>query len=326
MRANTVRGFSMIELLVSLSVIGILVSLLLTGIQAARESSRKLECQNNLRQFGIALQNFASRHKAFPMGEDGKQFPAQVHLLNDLDAGSIASKIDLNTVPNVGSNRGIVNLHSPTVFRCPSDPNADEMSCSYAACSGVNAMMLDPQQLAETQMVLPNSRVAENLGAFESKRAVRLSEFSDGLSQTIAFSDVMVGSQRQVRVGPGRPFNNIALLEQMEMHDPAAANFFAHRCAEITNQHSDWLLTFSRIWFEGGSNNYNNILPPNYRVPDCGRGIFSLFGVRSSRSYHRGGVNSVWGDGRVSFESNEIDIKVWRSAATRQGHETAPSE
>ena len=124
------RGFTLVELLVVISIIGILIALLLPAISAVRETARRAACSNNLTQLGVALQNYESAHGALPPGTVDRQGPIHnvargyqmswiVQLLPYLDEGSTAKHVDFSAGAYDPKNAAVRGL-SLTLLRCPS--------------------------------------------------------------------------------------------------------------------------------------------------------------------------------------------------------------
>ncbi len=141
-------GFTLIELLVVISIIAVLIGLLLPAVQASREAARRLQCTNNLKQSGIAVQSFHNTQQTLPNmsfcgggAEDTnpgmqnifyrfRHYPVAFELLQYLEQGNLYNQFNLNlaatsTVPT-GASGGLTNAqlaNAPlTVFLCPSMP------------------------------------------------------------------------------------------------------------------------------------------------------------------------------------------------------------
>lgn len=99
------RGFTLVELLVVMAIIGVLTGLLLPAVQAARESARRTQCQNNLKQIGLGLLQYHDEHRAFPVGcvewrpwlnTTNRQLAWSAYLLPYLEQKPLFDSLDLD--------------------------------------------------------------------------------------------------------------------------------------------------------------------------------------------------------------------------------------
>ena len=119
-------GFSLVELLVVITIIGILISILLPAVQSAREAARRVSCLSNLRQIGIGSQSYHVAHNCFPVGcadwkpqGKGKQIAWSVFLLPYIEQENIHKLFDLNAAYNAAANRTATRSIDST-YLCPS--------------------------------------------------------------------------------------------------------------------------------------------------------------------------------------------------------------
>ncbi|HEX3601865.1 MAG TPA: DUF1559 domain-containing protein, partial [Lacipirellulaceae bacterium] len=127
-RAKLVEGFTLVELLVVIAIIGILVALLLPAIQAARESARRMQCTNNLKQVGIALLNYENSKKSLPPGSSyGRTDPKEqkgtwvVFILPFLEEPAISSQYDFTKYPDESPNLDLAGKVLIKTLICPTD-------------------------------------------------------------------------------------------------------------------------------------------------------------------------------------------------------------
>jgi len=127
-------AFTLVELLVVIAIIGVLIALLLPAIQAARESSRRAACQNNLHQIGVAIQNYLARHDQFPAGKKysgDRSLPAtqsvgwSAFLLSDLEQGQAMGQIDFKVAISDPKNLPITSQVIP-IYICPSTARLEQ--------------------------------------------------------------------------------------------------------------------------------------------------------------------------------------------------------
>ncbi len=180
-----------------IAIVGVLVALLLPAIQSARESSRRSNCTNNLRQFGVALQNFHDSHRKFPAGRGSpppKIFSALAFLLPYVEEQALEGMIDFTQAPVFVVVAGIpysgdANKFAATtplpLLLCPSDivhervPGSDFAATNYAACAGSG--------------VPDSGTISPGDGVFFYGSEISFRHITDGSSHTVAFGERTLG-------------------------------------------------------------------------------------------------------------------------------------
>jgi prepilin-type N-terminal cleavage/methylation domain-containing protein/prepilin-type processing-associated H-X9-DG protein len=205
-------GLTLVELLVVIAIIGILIALLLPAVQATREAARRLQCANNLKQIGLALQNYHDAHRSFPIGgtaNGGHGYSWWVRVLPYLEENTIYEKFDRKN-PDAGwrgsspENLQLLSGVKFGVMYCPSSPVpplADPKLPQTPDWPGVN--IATPSYTGISGAVdHPTTR--DSTGSFGGKQygkisfggvlikgpGVRIKKITDGTSKT-----VMVGEQ-----------------------------------------------------------------------------------------------------------------------------------
>ncbi len=199
-------AFTLVELLVVIAIIGILVSLLLPAIQAASEAGRRAECQNHLKQLGLAILSYHDAQKTFPMGrERTDQFGVSwaFRLLPQLEESAVYASRD--TTKRVDDPKNIRAMRTPIrVYACPSrraaaaDRNFDNNDAAplvtdaatlgdYAANAGFDVLA---GMIPGTSDFLPPSQIdMRYTGPIFSGSQISGKRVTDGLSSTLAVGE-----------------------------------------------------------------------------------------------------------------------------------------
>ncbi len=337
-RGRSTPGFTLIELLVSLSIIALLIGLLLPAVQAAREAARRTQCLNNLRQMGLALQNYAGVHTTFPYMNVGfgrapgggnagiGHYSAHSSLLPFLDEIPLYAALNFDVPTAAEAAAGLSSNHDPhpanhtvaaTVvasFLCPSDPEQKGgpwAGTNYRANIGT---------LIDVQPGRAAPREGVN-GAFVPIDTLAPSNFRDGLSQTVAFGE----KPRGLSGGRFRPFvgyglDSMLLYTNKEELIAICRSLPAEPTRFENEVGSRWLQPYMKYTF------YNHNAGPNADVPDCIGGWCCdnpplHNGLFTARSYHPGVVVVVFADGHARSVNDSIEWWVWRALGTRDGGE-----
>jgi prepilin-type N-terminal cleavage/methylation domain-containing protein/prepilin-type processing-associated H-X9-DG protein len=322
-------GFSLVELLVVITIIGVLVAMLLPAVQSAREAARRLQCANNLKQLGLALHNYHSQHNCFPgLGDSSlASYSVQARLLPFVEQTSLQNLIDFSQALYLGTSHSqSMNPAEATaaktriaLFRCPSDASEDLFTENSDVLAGGNYVICTASGTGTTYDV----RYATD-GMFYYGSALGCRDMRDGTSNTMVLSESILGSRAAASTQSITPKGNDRLAGfsgQSPNSNSAGLNGLVNPdLAERAKLCQLWYGNRSFGWIVGKpmATTYSAYLLPNDPTPD----VFSMsIGFFAARSFHPGGVNATFGDGSVHFVNDQIGQEVWRSLATRAGGE-----
>jgi prepilin-type N-terminal cleavage/methylation domain-containing protein len=185
-------GFTLIELLVVIAIIGVLVALTLPAVQSAREASRRTQCQNSLKQLGIALNSYVTSTDSFPIGYIASPNPPggaapgwawSSAILAQLEQGPVFNALNINLAIDVPAN-ATVRTSALAVYVCPSDRDVGAFSVTSQVTGGPVA--------AQTTSYAANGGTngsASPNGMFQMNRSVGPKNVKDGLSNTFAVGE-----------------------------------------------------------------------------------------------------------------------------------------
>ena len=344
MRTPLRRGFTLIELLVVIAIIGVLIGLLLPAVQAAREAARRAQCVNNLKQIGLALHNYHDVTGSVPWGfgwpsgapiQDSwsMQSSALVFLLPYVEQGTLYNALNFsirgdNFQPG-GLTNSTITRATINVFMCPSDLNrltGADAGNNYVICAGATQNDLNygfpPNYSADAYIGIgvPVIRANGKIPGFR--------DITDGLSQTIAFSEVVKGIGGANAYDPLSPSSTVYSVSSTQTGFPQGDY---NLCKTAITGPSGTVFggpqAMGCYWFSGWNNNARLcfVMPPNSvncAMTGSGDGM-----AGSPTSHHSGGVNTLMCDGSVRFLKNSVAPNImWALASMHNGEVVSQSD
>jgi prepilin-type N-terminal cleavage/methylation domain-containing protein/prepilin-type processing-associated H-X9-DG protein len=342
MRPHRQQGFTLIELLVVIAIIAVLMALLLPAVQAAREAARRMQCVNNLKQLGLGVQNYESTHGALPpqqvLSFSGSavswksQWGITSRIAPYLELGPLFNSINFSLQASSPLNTTAASA-TLNVLICPSEVNSRPFTSTSSSGVTFTYGVSNYGWSVGDWYTFGGPSGPCNRNAFQANASRQLAAFTDGLSQSLLAAEVKAYTQAYHNCPSVVP---PALAVPLISPDPATVLGVVASagtgCGTPTTGHARWANGDS---FNDG---FTTALSPNSKSPagtpaqdsdltsedeDDGGPTYSAV---TSRSYHPGGVNALFGDGSVRFIKDSINWQTWRALGSIAGGEVISAD
>ena len=323
---NTLRhksAFTLVELLVVITIIGILIALLLPAVQAAREAARRMQCANNVKQIGLALHAYLSAHDVFPFGEGDTPacdptksswngctgYPWAALILPYLEMQTAYDQLDPSKYGYFYSPTSSSDPHYAALctvvsaYLCPTSGHARTFNYDSTAAAYNKYGVLEFVGIAGSD----RAGFPSKTGTFYGKSATRPADIKDGLSNTMIVGEYSGLAPGQNYSGSGGVSDNdtawcLGLYSGGTPNSGSDGGTWSVRTVAHPPNTAWYTRRSSETWMDPPN-------PPNTVTR------------ATLKSSHPGGIHVLLGDGAATFLNNGIDLNVYKDLADRDdGH------